>query len=187
MHGPRAVTRVQAVGETLGVTTPGSRAFRHHRSALQQLRSWTKITDRRVIPAFARDLFAGRDLVLLSDGSPTRTFCYVADAIVGYYKILVRGRPGESYNIGNETPEISMRELAELLAGIARDEIGYTGKVICGASHETDYLTDNPTRRCPVIAKAQAHLDFYPEISLQDGLRRTLLWYRDHQEEQEAA
>ena len=45
-----------------------------------------KITDRRVIPDFARDLFAGKDLVLLSDGSPTRTFCYVADAIVGYFQ-----------------------------------------------------------------------------------------------------
>ena len=46
-----------------------------------------KITDRRVIPDFARDVLAQKDIVMLSDGSPTRTFCYVADAIVGYYKI----------------------------------------------------------------------------------------------------
>ena len=89
-----------------------------------------KLTDRRVIPDFARDLFAGRDLVLLSDGSPTRTFCYVADAVVGYYRILVRGRPGEPYNIGNEAPEISMRDLAELLAKLARKLFDYRGKVI---------------------------------------------------------
>jgi len=50
---------------------------------------------------------------MLSDGSPKRTFCYVADAVVGYYKILVRGRPGEAYNVGVEEPEISMAELAE--------------------------------------------------------------------------
>ena len=49
---------------------------------------------------------------MLSDGSPTRTFCYIADAIVGYYKILLRGEPGEAYNIGTEEPEISMAELA---------------------------------------------------------------------------
>ena len=50
-----------------------------------------KITDRRVIPDFAREIFAGRDVVMLSDGTPTRTFCYSADAITGYYKVLVRG------------------------------------------------------------------------------------------------
>ena len=50
-----------------------------------------KITDKRVIPDFAREIFAGRDLVMFSDGKPTRTFCYSADAITGYYKVLVQG------------------------------------------------------------------------------------------------
>lgn len=145
-----------------------------------------KITDRRVIPDFARDLFAGKDLVLLSDGSPTRTFCYVADAIVGYYKILVHGRTGEAYNIGNESPEISMLKLAELLAKIAGQEFGYPGKVVKNSSQDKDYLIDNPQRRCPIIAKVRKELGFNPEITVEDGLRRTLLWYRDNQEAQEA-
>jgi UDP-glucuronate decarboxylase len=139
-----------------------------------------KISDRRVIPDFARDLFAGRDLVLLSDGSPTRTFCYVADAIVGYFKILVRGRAGEAYNIGNETPEISMFTLAEMLAAEARGLFGYSGKVVRSVSGDSDYLTDNPQRRCPIIAKAREELGFEPEIPLAEGLRRTLAWYKDH-------
>ncbi len=67
-----------------------------------------KITDRRVLPDFARDVLAGRDIVMLSDGSPKRTFCYSADAITGYYKILVQRPAGEAYNIGIERPEISM-------------------------------------------------------------------------------
>lgn len=145
-----------------------------------------KITDRRVIPDFARDLFAGNDLVLLSDGSPTRTFCYVADAVVGYYKILVRGRSGEAYNIGNESPEISMSELAELLVKIAREQFNYSGKVVQHASKEKDYLIDNPQRRCPVIAKAKSELGFNPEITVEEGLRRTLLWYRHNQHAEEA-
>ena len=49
-----------------------------------------KISDRRVIPDLARDLLAGRDLVLHSDGSPRRTFCYITDAVIGYYKVLTR-------------------------------------------------------------------------------------------------
>ena len=61
-----------------------------------------KITDRRVLPDFARDIFAGKDIVMLSDGAPKRTFCYVADAVQGYYKILIRGGKGEPYNVGVE-------------------------------------------------------------------------------------
>jgi UDP-glucuronate decarboxylase len=145
-----------------------------------------KITDRRVIPDFARDLFAGKDLVLLSDGTPTRTFCYVADAIVGYYKILARGRAGEAYNIGNETPEISMLTLAEMLAAGARDLFGYAGKVVRNSSGDQHYLTDNPQRRSPIIAKARKELEFEPEVPLAEGLRRTLVWYRDNQQAQDA-
>lgn len=145
-----------------------------------------KISDRRVIPDFARDLFAGNDLVLLSDGSPTRTFCYVADAIVGYFKILVRGRAGEAYNIGNESPEISMLTLAETLAESASSLFGYEGKVVRNVSGDQEYLTDNPQRRCPIIAKAREELDFEPEVSFEEGLRRTLVWYRDNQQAQDA-
>ena len=145
-----------------------------------------KITDRRVIPDFARDLIAGKDLVLLSDGSPTRTFCYVADAIVGYFKILVCGRSAEAYNIGNDSPEISMLELAEMLVRIGREQFDYAGRVVRDASREKDYLTDNPQRRCPSIVKAKSELGFNPEISVEEGLRRTLVWYRDNQEAEEA-
>jgi nucleoside-diphosphate-sugar epimerase len=145
-----------------------------------------KITDRRVIPDFARDMFAGKDLVLLSDGKPTRTFCYVADAVVGYFKILVRGRAGEPYNIGNETPEISMLTLAEMLAAGGRSLFGYDGKVVHNASGDKDYLTDNPQRRCPIIDKARKDLDFEPEVPLEEGLRRTLAWYRGNQQAQDA-
>lgn len=145
-----------------------------------------KITDRRVIPDFARDLFAGNDLILLSDGSPTRTFCYVADAVVGYYKILVRGRSAEAYNIGNELPEISMLALAELLVKIAHAEFGYGGKVVRNESQEKEYLTDNPQRRCPNIAKAREQLGFEPEVPIEEGLRRTLFWYRDNQRAEDA-
>jgi nucleoside-diphosphate-sugar epimerase len=145
-----------------------------------------KITDRRVLPDFARDLFAGRDLTLLSDGSPTRTFCYVADAVTGYFKILTRGRAGEAYNVGNEEPEISMADLAECLVDIARNTIGYKGRVVRQQSSERDYLTDNPQRRSPVIAKAREELGFVPVVPLVEGLRRTLVWYADNQQAEEA-
>ncbi len=145
-----------------------------------------KITDRRVLPDFARDVLSGRDIVMLSDGAPTRTFCYVADAIVGYYKILVKGRKGEAYNIGVETPEISVAELAERVVELARDLFGYKGKVVRQASTDKDYLVDNPNRRCPVITKARSDIGYDPSISIDEGLRRSLIWYSDNREAEDA-
>lgn len=136
-----------------------------------------KITDQRVLPDFARDILEGRDIVMLSDGAPTRTFCYVADAIVGYYKVLVRGGDGEAYNIGTETPEISMAEVASKLVSIAGELIDYQGKVVRGTADDAAYLVDNPNRRCPDISKARAQLAFEPAVSLDEGLRRMLTWY----------
>jgi nucleoside-diphosphate-sugar epimerase len=145
-----------------------------------------KITDRRVLTDFARDIFSGRDIVLLSNGSPTRTFCYVADAIVGYYKLLVKGRHGEAYNIGVEEPEISIADLAERVAHCARTLFGFNGQVVYQRSADQDYLVDNPNRRCPIIAKARTELGYHPSISLDEGLRRSLLWYCDHRDAVEA-
>lgn len=145
-----------------------------------------KITDRRVLPDFAADVLAGRDIVLLSDGSPTRTFCYVADAVCGYYKALVRGRPGEPYNIGVEEPEISMRELAEITAEAARELLDYRGRVVTRTPEDADYLTDNPNRRCPVIAKARRELGYAPAVGIDEGVRRSLIWYRENATGEEA-
>ena len=145
-----------------------------------------KTTDRRVIPDFARDIMSGRDILMLFDGSPRRTFYYVADAIVGYYKILVKGRNGEAYNIGVETPEISVAELADRMIRQARDIVGYPGKLVLNVSPDADYLIDNPSRRCPIIEKARSHLGYDPTITLEEGLRRSLLWYSDNREAEDA-
>jgi UDP-glucuronate decarboxylase len=145
-----------------------------------------KITDRRVLPDFARDIFTGKDIVMLSDGSPTRTFCYSADAIIGYYKVLVKGHQGEAYNVGIESPEISIAELAEKTVEIARRKFGYTGKVVKQVPEEKEYLIDNPNRRCPIIDKARKHLAYNPSIAVDEGLERALTWYYYNQEAEEA-
>ena len=108
--GPRACyDESKRYGETLcvnfarqhGIPVTAVRPFNNYGPGM-------KITDGRVIADFFRDALAGRDLVMLSDGSPTRTFCYVSDAITGYYLALLRGRRGEAYNVGVDGPEISM-------------------------------------------------------------------------------
>lgn len=145
-----------------------------------------KISDRRVLPDFARDVLNGRDIVMLSDGAPTRTFCYIADSICGYYKVLVNGRPGEAYNIGTEDPEISMRTLAEMVVEKAAALFGYTGKAVFQVSEDKDYLVDNPNRRCPIIDKARSELGYDPKVSVGEGLEKALIWYRDNSEAEDA-
>jgi nucleoside-diphosphate-sugar epimerase len=145
-----------------------------------------KITDRRVIPDFVNDILAGKNIRMFSDGTPTRTFCYVADAIIGYYKVLIGGQNGEAYNIGVAEPEISMADLARKIVEISKDIFRYRGKVELQNSTEANYLTDNPIRRCPDITKARTELDYNPGISLDEGLLRSLLWYNDHREGEDA-
>lgn len=137
-----------------------------------------KITDGRVIPDFANDILRNKDIVLLSQGSPTRTFCYITDALIGYIKILIKGRQGEAYNIGVEKPEISMIGLAKKMKKIAKKHFGYSGKIIRRKSKDRQYLTDNPNRRCPQIAKAKKELGYEPQITLDEGLTNTLIWYK---------
>jgi len=141
-----------------------------------------KISDRRALPDFARDVLNNKDIVMLSDGSPTRTFCYVADAIVGYYKILTRGHNGDSYNIGTDSPEISMRELATRVVKKSQELFDYKGKIVFSKSDDEHYLTDNPNRRCPVISKARKDLNYDPKIDLEEGLERSMLWYADNRD-----
>ncbi len=139
-----------------------------------------KITDGRVIPDFANDILHGKNITLLSKGSPTRTFCYIADATIGYIKALVKGKNSESYNIGVEKEEISMYDLAEKMKDLAKKHLGYKGDVIKEKSKDQNYLTDSPNRRCPAMAKAKKDLGFEAQILLNEGLTNTLLWYREN-------
>ena len=142
------------------------------------------LDDRRVIPDFMRNVLSGQDIVLLSDGSPTRTFCYVSDAITGYWQLLLSEQDGESFNIGTQEPEISMRRLAEIIASIASKEFNTRGvKVIHQRSDDPHYLTDNPQRRCPDIQKAKRLLGYRPRVALEEGLRRSMRWYHEQMRE----
>lgn len=145
-----------------------------------------KITDGRVHADFYRNVVAEQDIVLLSDGKPTRTFCYVSDAVIGYLKVLVNGHNGEPYNIGTEAPEISVEGLAEMVVSASAETFGYEGKLVYRQSNDKEYLTDNPNRRCPSIEKAKKHLGYNPTIDLEEGLKRSLIWYRENLEGSES-
>jgi UDP-glucuronate decarboxylase len=133
-----------------------------------------RLNDGRVLSDFCRDVLSGRDIVLKSDGLASRTFCYASDALAGYLLMLLSPYNGQPLNIGADAPEINIREMAGLVLKVARSD----RYVVFEASHEPDYLADNPQRRCPDISQARSLLGFEPQVGLEEGLLRMLQWYR---------
>ena len=81
--------------------------------------------------------------------------------------------------MGVEVPEVSMAEVGERMAGLARSLFGYTGKVVRGASQDAAYSWTTRTAAAHHLEGA-AELGYDPVVGLDEGLRRTLLWYRDN-------
>jgi dTDP-glucose 4,6-dehydratase/UDP-glucuronate decarboxylase len=176
--GPRACyDESKRFGETLCVNF-----WNVHRTPVKIARPFNnygpglRLGDKRVLPDFFRDVLSNRDVTLLSDGRATRTFCYASDAIEGYQRLLLSDANGESFNIGTETPEVSMTDLAEQVIRVC----GKNLRVIRQESPDPHYTTDNPQRRCPNIAKARKRLGYQPRISLAEGLERMRDYYLDH-------
>lgn len=136
-----------------------------------------KLNDKRLLPDLMNDVIENKNLTLYSNGSPTRTFCYIADSIVGYLKAIKNSSYGNIYNIGADKPEISAKKLAELLAKISKDLFGYNGKVKFKKNKDKNYLVDNPQRRCPNMTKAKKELNFRAKIKLEKGLYKLLIYY----------
>ena len=114
-----------------------------------------------------------KDITIFSDGRPTRTFCYISDAIVGYFLCLFSGRY-DYFNIGSDGPEISVSELAKVYIDIGQECFNYDGNIEFKVNEDSDYMIDNPNRRCPDLSKARALLGYNPTINIETGVYRYL-------------
>lgn len=141
-----------------------------------------KLGDKRVPADFAQSVLSGEDIVILSAGTPTRTFCYIADAMAGYLKVLLHGSY-DYFNIGIDEPEISISQLADIYQTAGKEILGYDGKAIYAVSEDKNYLVNNPQRRCPVISKAKNILGYAPTIDVEEGVRRFLRFLKECREE----
>lgn len=169
--------------ETLGMIF-----FRSHKVPVRIIRPFNvygpgmRLDDRRVLPDFARCVLEGKNIEMLSNGSPTRTFCYVTDFIVGLLLVMLKGEAGGIYNVGSDEEEISMRDLAHLLIQVD----GQGRKVEYLKSEDTHYLSDNPQRRAPDLSRLRS-LGYSPAVNLKKGLKRYLTWARESGEIQRIA
>jgi nucleoside-diphosphate-sugar epimerase len=125
--------------------------------------------DGRVIPNFCISALSGEPLTVYGDGSQTRSFCYVDDLVEGIARLGTRpGLSGRVVNLGNPG-EYTIRELAEVTARLA----GVTLR-----TEDRPLPPDDPTRRRPDITLARTLLEWQPSIVLEDGLTRTLEYFR---------
>jgi len=138
------------------------------------------LDDGRVYADFIADLLSGRDIVMNSDGSAIRTFCYLADAVIGFFTVLLKGQSGQAYNIANDKCKISIGKFAELIANLFPEK---NIKVISQKkTTSTDYLPSPVSKSLPDISKVRM-LGWEPKYSLKDGLIRTVRWFEERNSE----
>ncbi|MGA2631854.1 MAG: UDP-glucuronic acid decarboxylase family protein [Terriglobia bacterium] len=126
-----------------------------------------RLNDGRALPNFVSQALTGQPITVYGDGRQTRSFCYVSDLIEGIYRLLLADEH-EPVNLGNPQ-EISIREFAERIRALA--DIG-TPIIF------RPLPVDDPHRRCPDITKAKQLLKWQPKVSLDEGLRLTIDYFR---------
>lgn len=133
-----------------------------------------KLDDGRVFADFVADIVSHRNIVMNSDGSARRAFCYLADATVGFFTVLFKGQIGEAYNVGNDRGEFSILEFAHMAAGLYPSR--QLKVVVNESAAVADYLKSPIVRNCPDISKIR-RLGWEPAIPIDEGLRRTVQYY----------
>ncbi len=125
--------------------------------------------DGRVYADFVADIVAGRDIVMKSAGQAQRAFCYLSDATAGFFTTLLRGEPGQAYNVGNPAALVSIANLAETLTELFPER----GLRVRHEAPAGGYLPSPIHRNCPDVTKAAA-LGWRPETTVSEGFRRTV-------------
>ncbi len=173
---PMNVRSCYAESKRIGETMCAAWAQQHglHTSVVRPFHTYgpgMALGDGRVFADFVADVVAKRDIVLKSDGLAKRPFCYIADATIGFLTVLLTGGKAEAYNVANPEGEISIRDLATIVAGLFPERgIGTRFEVpISGDA----YLKSPISRSCPSIDKIKG-LGWSPTMGVQDGFRRTI-------------
>jgi dTDP-glucose 4,6-dehydratase len=130
-----------------------------------------RLDDGRVVPNFIRQALSGEPLTVYDDGTRTRSFCYVADLVEGMVRLLMSGEP-YPVNMGNPR-EMTILEFAHKVLEVtgSRSEIVFV-------QPRDERTKDDPMVRQPDISKARRVLDWVPQVPLEDGLAKTVAWFR---------
>jgi UDP-glucuronate decarboxylase len=124
--------------------------------------------DGRVVSNFIVQALRGEDLTIYGDGSQTRSFCYVDDLVDGFVRFMNQTNTVGPLNLGNPG-EFTMLELAEIIL----KQVGGKGKI----THRP-LPSDDPKQRRPDITLAKKHLGWEPKVPLEEGVARTIAYFR---------
>jgi UDP-glucose 4-epimerase len=123
------------------------------------------------IRAFIETALRGNELVIHGDGSQIRAWCYVTDMVSGVLACLERPEAvGQAFNIGNPRSAVTIYDLAQRIKRLLQ----YDGEVVFQPLHYADVEL-----RIPNVEKARELLGWEPQVELDDGLAKTIAWYRD--------
>jgi dTDP-glucose 4,6-dehydratase len=129
-----------------------------------------RLDDGRVVPNFLKQALCKEPLTVYGDGSQTRSFCYVDDLVNGIYRLLLSDE-ADPVNIGNPV-ETSILEFAQKINQLTDNPAGIIFK-------EKDRGEGDPQMRQPDIERAQKILKWQPSINLEDGLLRTIPYFKE--------
>lgn len=127
--------------------------------------------DSRIACQFPLAAAEGRDIIMRSLGEQHRSLCYIDDAASGIGIILTRGRPGEAYNVADESSEVSVRQFAEEIAAVANVKVSFD------IPDETQRQAFNPMPHAILSTEKLLALGWSPRIHLKEGIARTLSWF----------
>jgi dTDP-glucose 4,6-dehydratase len=126
-----------------------------------------RLRDGRAVPAFMSQALRGEDVTVFGDGTQTRSFCYVSDLVDGVLR-LMDSDIHDPVNIGNPH-EVTIEEIARIIIRL----LGSRSKVVY-----RPLPVDDPKQRKPSIARAQSLLGWEPKVGLEEGLLRTVDYFR---------
>ena len=133
---------------------------------------YLNLDDGRIIPDFMKNAIKNSQIIIHSDGSPTRSFCYVTDAIRAFFRVLLLAPNGSICNVGNDE-EISVKEVAECIKKILNKHI----KIKIEKSTDQNYTVDSPKRRCPDLSNIKKLVRYVPQVKFENGVERLYRWY----------
>ncbi len=149
--------------------------YRQHRTDIRVARIFNTYgprmhpDDGRVVSNFIVQALKGKPLTIYGDGSQTRSFCYVSDLVDGLVRLMAAEDLTGPVNLGNPR-ESSIRELAETVIAMT----GSKSKLV-----EKPLPEDDPMQRCPDIGLAKKKLKWQPRVTLEDGLERTIAYFKE--------
>ena len=136
---------------------------------------YLNLNDGRIIPDFMNNAINKSQIIIHSDGTPTRSFCYASDAISGFFKLLFSNHNGIICNVGNDE-EVSVKNVANIIQNIMNKPIS----IKMEKSEDPNYTKDNPQRRCPDLSLIKKSVNYKPTVNLEEGLKRVYMWYRSN-------